>query len=445
MPQVKLPPGFKVIEPPKLPAGFKVIPQASVIDRDATSSFIGKGVAGVLGAPVDLVNSLLPDFLRTDKPVLGSESISSVLRSIGIPVATKPSESAAEKVAEGVGAAAGSLVPLVGVAGRMARGSGVAGQIGRTLLQPFKEAPVRAVATELASGAGAGAGEAVAENVKPGSDAAKAAGALLGSIATGLGPALWTRFSPTSAIARGAMRVGRQAKTLATGAHTESQAARRVRALAADPTVAAKRIAEPDIAGLTAAQKTGDDRLLALERTIVESDPQLSEKWKAQLTDATEKLRTAAKDLGVGGEIGKTKASIAARVNNLVSALENRAMASKQSAIAKIAKLEPARQASESSVIVRDELDSALKVARQAETELWGAIPQTAKASTANAKAAYVDIVKNTAKALRDDIPSDAKRLLGTPEESGEILMPGQVVEKPQTPSFGDTESIREI
>ncbi|MEF2549270.1 hypothetical protein VQ045_19140 [Aurantimonas sp. E1-2-R+4] len=133
-----------------------------------------KGMSGILGAPVDMVNAapmlanLLPGVEGvgpiSDHPVGGSEFVDAIMSGFGlIKPAPKPTD-AFQRVTGRVGAEVGATIPFVGAGGMIAR-KGVdavreMGPIARTFGEPMAVSPAKTVGREMeyAIGSGAGAG-----------------------------------------------------------------------------------------------------------------------------------------------------------------------------------------------------------------------------------------------------------------------------------------------
>src|SRR5690625_102257 len=169
-------------------------PAPAAEERPGMLGFLNQGVAAGLGAPVDLVASIM----GTDDPFGGSASIGRGLSALGVDVApadVRP-ESVGENIVAGVGGAAGSLLPVGGLAQAASRSAGLAGQVGSRLMDAFTSAPLTGVASELAAGGAAGAGAEIASRMAPDSEISPLVGAIVGGLAGGVGPYAMQQVSP---------------------------------------------------------------------------------------------------------------------------------------------------------------------------------------------------------------------------------------------------------
>ena len=378
--------------------------------------FLNRGIASVLGAPVDLVNTLLgaTGLPVSERPLGGSASIEAGMAGLGrmagvgmVPERGQLPETFEEYVGRGVGEAAGMLIPGYGAA-RLATGSAnplVAG-IGRRVAAAPVTAPVGTTAMELASGAGAGAGRMVGETSFP--DVAGAG--TLGELAGGLGvgslaalPGVMAQSPTGRAIAR--------TVTPFTEAGGRARASGRLTGLVADPEAAATAAEAPSIGNLTPAQRTGDVRLLALERAVAEADPTIAERLRQRAVASEGALVAEAQSLG--GEAAQTRAFLENRRARLETALDERMRQARTTAQQRIAALEPNAPAEAASRIVREEFDAAYQAGMLQERELWQAIPQDVQIDTAPLFRRFDEIVNATPRTQQQDIPDYARTFLG--------------------------------
>lgn len=151
---------------------------------EAASGF-NKGLAQVLGLPVDLVAAAMKagGINVGDAPFGGSESIKRGLNKVGAAtggVAQDRTGRIIERIGEEVGATA---VPLGGALAAGAKGVTSSVPILRQTLQAARNTPGRFAATELGVGASAGAGAAAGMEIAPDTPAAELAGSLIGGLA----------------------------------------------------------------------------------------------------------------------------------------------------------------------------------------------------------------------------------------------------------------------
>lgn len=255
--------------------------------RPGFMEFVNQGIAGGLGAPVDLVTAginagisgvntaLGTEIGHIEEPFAGQASIARGMSALGVGVAdpsVRP-EGLMENAAAGVGGAAGGLVPFTGAA-RIAQGAGgVVGAAGQTVMQPFVNAPVRALGLELAAGAGAGAGMDIAGQLAPDNDYAPLIGAIMGGLVGGAGPYAVGQGVKHLPMVGTATRLVQSEIAPFTHAGAMERAGNRMRNLAENPEAAIDALNAPTIGELSPAVATGDRRLMALEQQVRDTDP----------------------------------------------------------------------------------------------------------------------------------------------------------------------------
>lgn len=383
--------------------------------------FVNRGIASVLGMPVDLANLALKytGLPVSERPIGGSASIESGLARLGrttgaqmVPEEGAMPETPAEYIGRGVGESAGMLIPGYGAA-RLAASSvrPLVSRVGQTVAQAPVAAPVGTITGEMAAGAGAGGGRYLAEKNFPDSPYAGMLGELAGGFAPSLAT-LATKYGPTGLAYRGAQA--------SLAPFTEEggaiRAGRRLQSLVAEPEVAAKAVETPPIADLTPAQRTQDERLLSLERAVAEVNPTIEKALRERADAAQATLLEEARALG--GDPNQTRAFLETRRDRLNAALDARVEQAQTQARERIAALEPSSSAEDASRVVREEFDKAYGTALQQENELWRSIPQDVQIETAPLFARFDDLVANTPRTQQQDIPAYARQFL-TPDSEG--------------------------
>lgn len=171
------------------------------VNQDAlalTGQAVGRGVADMIGAPIDLlnfartgaagaVNTILPENMEFNPVPIetgSSDSIANafggVVEDTGYPVRDPADMQGSEKtiynmIRFGAGAGAGGA----SMAARANKLKSTGKELG-PLTKPYEGAPVRQVLDDVATGVGAGYGSSVAEDIAPDSTAAQVAGTLAG-------------------------------------------------------------------------------------------------------------------------------------------------------------------------------------------------------------------------------------------------------------------------
>ncbi len=195
------------------------------------------------------------------------------------------------------------------------------------------------------------------------------------------------------------------------------RAGRRVRGLVEDPEAAAAAMVRPS--PLSPAQRTGEPGLVALERAISERSPELRRIREEQISGARKELKG---QLIPEGDIQKSRQLIEQRKQRITSQIESTKDKAMQRAETKITGLAPEQRASQSSIVVRDELENAYAAAKTVERQLWEDIPG-AGVGTTGTRQSYSSLKAGLSKAQQDDIPEAARRFLdpASPEKYGSV------------------------
>lgn len=425
--------------------------------------FVNRGIAALAGAPVDIANAIIgmdPRYLPfgvgraagqvgarplpvSETPFGGSASIEAALAAAGrpfgaemVPEPGQQPETVAEYVGSGVGSAAGALIPGFGAA-RLAAGATnpIVARTGQSVSNAFVNAPARTTSAELAAGAGAGYGRVSAEEAFPNVPNVGATGELVGGLGTGAllqVPSLLAKL-PGVQMTRSAV-----APFLPSAA--QDRAARRLATLSEDPLAASRAADAPTISNLTPAQRTGEPRLLALERAVADENPAIAKALRDRAAAAQETLDAEARALG--GDPTQTRAFLENRVTRLSEALNTRVEQAQTRARERIAALEPDAPAEVASRIAREEFDKAYDAARKQESALWKEIPDDVKINTETLFARFAQLVEDTPVTQRHNIPDYAKRFLSREpvDEQAEavtaqlnMLYPGAFPARPAT------------
>jgi hypothetical protein len=378
--------------------------------------FANRLIAETFGAPVDVANAALRavGLPVSERPFGGSASIESGLARFGraVDVPMVPSEGAVaetpeEYIGQGIGQAAGMLIPGLGVA-RLAATSArpLVARVGESVARAPVVAPVTTMGVETAAGAGAGYGRYVAEQNFPDVEGAGALGELAGGLGVGALTTVPGLLARTPGVPTAAAAITPFTKT---GART--RAADRLTSLAEDPAAASRAADAPTISELTPAQRTGEPRLLALEKAVAAENPAIARDLRERAARAQQTLEEEARALG--GDPMQTRAFLEGRVTRLSEALNTRVEQAQTRARERIAALEPNAPADAASRIAREEFDNAYAAARAQESVLWNSIPGDVRIDTAPLFQRFAALVADEPVTGRGDIPSYATEFLG--------------------------------
>jgi len=274
-------------------------------ERPDGMAVFNEGIARGLGTPVDLVTGALNAGIsgfntvsgsqhgHITKPIGGSDNMRDIFEAIGVrmPDDDYEPEGVMENLILGTGSAAGGIVPFAGAGKVMQAGTGLTKAAGDAMLQPFTSTPVRAVASELAAGAGAGVGVDVAAEIAPDNPLAQMAGAVAGGVAGGAGPYAAAQTAKRLPGVAAATRLAQAEIAPFTEAGAMERARNRITNLVEDPEAARAAIAKPTVGGLSPAVSTGDKRLMALEQQVRDTDPAVDLRMRQQEAQGADALR----------------------------------------------------------------------------------------------------------------------------------------------------------
>lgn len=380
--------------------------------------FLNQGIASALGAPVDIVNLGLGAIGApvSETPFLGSRSISNAMGGVGVQVAepTAQPQTIGEYAARGLGGAAGFMLPGAGAVGLASRAaSPVAQGAAQTIAAPFLSTPARALTAEALAGAGAGVGEQVGGNLSGGNPYGEVAGALIGGLAGGMGPNLAIRSAralPGVQVAE-SLIAGQIAPFTTAGAM--SRARGRIANMTEDAALARDNLISDTVSDLSPAARTGDRRLMSLERDVRNQDAAIDRAMREQENAASQILRDGIQEIGEGQSVDRTREFLSERVRTLTAAMDERVRQAEELARERVSAFEGRQSAADASIVVREELENALSSARAQERSLWQAVPEQEVVPLTNARQAFRTFEADTPRAQRDDIPEAAKRFLG--------------------------------
>ena len=445
----------------------------SVVRRLGAGTSVG--VAGTVGATVDIVSAMLGAFgLGHEEPLGGSRSIQRGLAALGLSVAPGEEENLgrAGRVGEVIGTVAAAGPALVAGGLKSAAKAAVPHKIpgalstrqivprnipgalstrqpgtGSAVIQDIAETAVRSpkgfVAGEVTAATSAGLLGFEAAQRFPDEPGVQAMAEVIG----GFGPiaAVTTVKVATKVAVFGLELIPFLGKRIVGGVRSfvsaltptgsvtraEARVRRSFEGLSED---IATRVGRKDVlegAPLTAAQKTEEAGLLALERSIMESTPELSLRRQGQLAEVNETIRNAM--LEPVREIPTAKVK-----DYLGSLLDTRISMAAARAEERLAELGTKATREDINRIAREELLSAKSAARLQETQLHNSYPQNARVPTTVSQEAYNAAKLDLSQAQRADLSKEARRALdpGKPTKEG----------KPSNKNFlGDETEVKEL
>ena len=393
-------------------------PQAEPAQREDLLGALNWGISRVLGAPVDVANAALSLVgLGSREPVGGAESIERGMGAVG--VRTKEPAGAGELIAAGTGSAVAGLPAAPVMAG--VRGAGALARTARHIGETFARRPIGTATFEVAAGAGSGGGQAIAREMFPENETAEMLGAMAGGFGLPALPALAFRLSGarlatkiTTSQAGGFTRKGR-----------EAQASARLQSLAgSDIEGAIASLNAPGIvpgARITAAQKTGNRRIMALEREIGKTNQDLGDLQQRRFEQSNNVVRQEIQGLSEGGSVEATRNWIGARRDYLLGLMGERVKRAQALAAQTLARIGPQVDRATANAVVRREIEGAMNASIATERQIWDALPLELQAPAVSTRKALLASVSEMVKGdTLADLPDALRRHL-TPTKGGRL------------------------
>lgn len=379
-------------------------PQAPAEESEPASKmgFLNKGMAEVLGAPVDLIAGGMSKVTGGRVPADsfgGSESIRRGMQKIGAPTPDREPETMGESVFAVGGEVAGFAVPAAALARRFRGAQGVGGNLARSMDDALVKAPVTTTAIEAGGAAGAGVGRQLAQENELGPG-----GQLTAEVVGGLGGSAAGARTLASMAGDTGRRVLRQIFP-----NAEREASMRIQSLVQDPQAAAKAIEDLKGTNLLPSSRTQEPGLMALERTVLEQDPAFAADVARRSSETMESLVNSIRQ---SGSVQNARKFIEAKRNRLSAALDARIEKASQQAAKALEEVGEDATTAELGTVVRQRLDEALADAKVQEQMLWQAVPQNTKVPVSSTLKKFKELDKALAQAQADDMPAVANQLM---------------------------------
>ena len=278
--------------------------------------------------------------------------------------------------------------------------------------ETFKRHPVVSTAIETGLGFSAGLGGGFASEAFPDSAAAR----FTGEVAGGVLPAV----TPTAIVIRvagGLRSMVNKARHPFTASGGEIRAKGRVdRAVPTGeqgkvlseldtPTTIDPATGQPV---LTLAQRTGDENLLSLERSIIESTETLTREAGEQIANANAVIQKSLDDIGTS-PIASTIEDFEAARNYLSNLLDTRMKLAAQRTNERLRDFGPNLTREQANLIAREEIDAALAAAKTQEKQLFDLLDPDSVVPFGNALSTLKRFQSELGKAQQKDIAPVAK------------------------------------
>lgn len=401
----------------------EIAAEIGVSDGASFMGNVNRGIARAIGGAVDFVNPFdQPHALNPFPEGTGSarEGLEQGMRFIGADVAEGEPDTVMGAVGQGVGEAAGALIPVAGALGKMRTAGGVVGSVADDALRAM--ASRLGVSVEALAGGLSGGAEQLAEDAGAPewvqNTAAIAAPMSIPAAAGVVGMA--SKVTPGGNAARLAARNIAGAVAPYTKAGGREVARQRIQSLAGGPDRAeelARRMVGGSEINLSPARRTGDPNMIGLEDLARSQDPNL----RARLEAAETASRGAAREniSGMGGDVEDARNFISQRQRQFASDLQERADAAIQRADERIKSIGPRATEEDNARIVMEEIERSLGDALSQEKALWDAVPRGAQVPTDRAKSVAQSLIAETPRAQRGDVPRVVRELLAEDGEFG--------------------------
>jgi len=169
-------------------------------------------------------------------------------------------------------------------------------------------------------------------------------------------------------------------------------------------------------AKLSAAQLTGDEHMLVLEKELAKEDPRVYDNLAKMKKETDQLAKQEMEKLGGNVRMEETQAYLKGRVDKLEYLLEERVTSAINRAKVALDPLSATKELQDVNAIVREQLEAAKVTYKNIEEAKWSKVESTVKTRIDNTLSQYKellaegDLYKSTDKA---DIPDFVKKLLG--------------------------------
>lgn len=327
-------------------------------------------------------------------------------------------ENLLERGVMGAGEGAAALLPAASVLQGIAAGTGVMANAARTLLQGLSTGT--GVAAEVGAGAGAQIGGALASDASDGNQLAEGMGQLAGGLTAG--GAIAAVPSAVNAAGRGVMAspvAGTAIRGIQSAAAPFTRRGANIiaedtfRGATADRFAAADALADPNVGGLTAAQQTGDEGIMGIERARAAADPV----FRARLNDRTEAARTnLEREVSApaqGRETRDLKQFFQERSERHRETVSRYVTSAERRLNTEMRRVEPGMTREDASVMAYGVIEDAFDRAARDEAARWARVPRDTMIPTTQAKQAYREMVDEATRVAPETIPGKAHQFLG--------------------------------
>lgn len=376
-------------------------------------AFLNRGIASVLGAPVDVMQSaleMIPGYPKDVVPIGGRKSIESGMKATGIRVPEEGEQpaSVSEYMGQTVGEVTGMLVPFTKMLQTASRGTGLVSRVSKSIYDQVIAHPWIAGASEVTGGAGAGSGRYIKEEVLPPDSITGQFAEPVGGITGGLVPVALT-YTPARIAGKYGKTILKKIASPFTEEGSKYRAGKFLKKQVTDTTTAAGKVIEDTIGDLPPAVASGEKRLMKLYNQLRDADPVTDASEIKKLYNSINKLEQELRSMGYAAPEALHNVT-AKRVASIQLNMQRRVSDAMSDAQRKIDALPVSTRQSQESVIVRKEIE---KVMRKAINDpdtgtraLWAKVPKDVDVGFSESQTTYRNILKDLSKAQFEDVPS---------------------------------------
>ena len=385
-------------------------------DKLGAFPFAAESIAKTLGAPVDLANWITDKIpgkgVLSDKGLApwGSEEIKQGMGAVGIklPEEGREPETIPEHIGAVTGEVASYLIPGAVGTKMIAKTTGIAGGIAKSIWSSMVKHPYLTMASEITGGVGAGIGRGVGEQEFPDSPGKRGATELIGGVVGSLSPALAIK-TPTAILINKGKSIVRKISLPFTEQGAKYRAGNFLKSQVTDPTKISEEIGEQTIAELPPVIQSGEKRLVGLYKTLLKTDPLADSEAVETLSKSIISLEKEMRKLGYGSP--ELLAEITQkRIASIELKIDKRIMDATQKATDKLESLPIAQRKNSESIIVRNEIESALEKAKVENRQLWNIVPKDFEVGFDKTRQSFISIMDDLADAQKVDIPLVLKK-----------------------------------
>ena len=388
--------------------------------------FANKAIAETVGAPVDLMTkglNLIPG-VDIKKPVGGSEFIKKGMQSvkhgspdspvsereslIQLPEEGQKAETKAQHIGEATGEMASFLFPVGKTALALSKGTGLIGNIAKTVSTAMIKHPYITMTSEVTGGIGTGVGRDVGQEKFPDNPIKQSVAEFGGGIAGGITPtallntpSLWALRQGKSLLTKTFLPFTKEGSKYRAGTFLKNQVV--------DTKKTSAALSEETISELPPVIASGEKKLVGLYKTLVGQDPTTDADTIETLSKSIISLEKEMRKLGYGAPDLLAEIS-QKRIAAIELGMDTRVVNAMESAQKKLNKLPIANRKVQESRIVRSELKNVMLAEQNSTKELWDKVPKNYKVGVKNTQATYASIIADTPKAQLTDIPQVLKK-----------------------------------